>query len=53
MFKPVRLIATAVFLGSVGLVFVGAFVLGNEVCAPHPVPTTIPTYITSPGSMHQ
>ncbi|KAJ8581698.1 SFT2-domain-containing protein [Rhizopogon salebrosus TDB-379] len=31
MFKPVRLIATAVFLGSVGLVFVGAFVLGNEV----------------------
>jgi len=31
MFKPVRLVATAVFLGSVGLVFVGAFVLGNEV----------------------
>ncbi|OAX40025.1 SFT2-domain-containing protein [Rhizopogon vinicolor AM-OR11-026] len=31
MFKPVRLIATAVFLGSVGLVFVGAFVLGNEI----------------------
>ncbi|KAG0706309.1 SFT2-domain-containing protein [Suillus ampliporus] len=31
MFKPVRIIATIVFLGSVGLVFVGAFVLGNEV----------------------
>jgi hypothetical protein len=31
MFKPVRLIATLVFLGSIGLVFVGAFVLGNEV----------------------
>ncbi|KAG2075981.1 SFT2-domain-containing protein [Suillus decipiens] len=31
MFKPVRIIATAVFLGSVGLVFVGAFVLKNEV----------------------
>ena len=32
MFKPVRLVATIVFLGSIGLVFVGAFVLGNEVC---------------------
>ncbi|KAF8840956.1 SFT2-domain-containing protein [Paxillus ammoniavirescens] len=31
MFKPVRLIATIVFLGSIGLVFVGAFVLGNEI----------------------
>ncbi|KAG2149358.1 SFT2-domain-containing protein [Suillus clintonianus] len=31
MFKPVRIIATVVFLGSVGLVFVGAFVLKNEV----------------------
>lgn len=31
MFKPVRIIATIVFLGSVGLVFVGAFVLKNEV----------------------
>ncbi|KAH7889914.1 SFT2-domain-containing protein [Phlebopus sp. FC_14] len=31
MFKPVRLVATIVFLGSIGLVFVGAFVLGNEV----------------------
>ncbi|KAG1796744.1 SFT2-domain-containing protein [Suillus fuscotomentosus] len=31
MFKPVRIIATIVFLGSVGLVFVGAFVLRNEV----------------------
>ncbi|KAH0830389.1 SFT2-domain-containing protein [Lanmaoa asiatica] len=31
MFKPVRLLATIVFLASIGLVFVGAFVLGNEV----------------------
>jgi len=31
MFKPVRLVATIVFLGSIALVFVGAFVLGNEV----------------------
>ncbi|KAG2041491.1 Got1/Sft2-like family-domain-containing protein [Suillus americanus] len=31
MFKPVRIIATVVFLGSVGLVFVGAFVLKNEI----------------------
>jgi len=31
MFKPVRVVATIVFLGSIGLVFVGAFVLGNDV----------------------
>ncbi|KAG1858401.1 SFT2-domain-containing protein [Suillus subalutaceus] len=31
MFKPVRIIATVVFLGSVGLVFVGAFVLKSEI----------------------
>ncbi|KAG1749032.1 SFT2-domain-containing protein [Suillus paluster] len=31
MFKPVRLIATIVFIGSIGLVFIGAFVIGNEV----------------------
>ncbi|KAJ7168178.1 SFT2-domain-containing protein [Mycena crocata] len=31
MFKPVRIVATLVFLGSIGLVFVGAFVLGNEI----------------------
>ncbi|KAF9228664.1 SFT2-domain-containing protein [Gyrodon lividus] len=31
MFKPVRLLATIVFLASIGLVFIGAFVLGNEV----------------------
>lgn len=31
MFKPVRLLATLVFLCSIGLVFVGAFVLGNEI----------------------
>jgi len=31
MFKPVRVVATIVFLLSIGLVFVGAFVLRNEV----------------------
>lgn len=34
MFAPVRVVATIVFLGSIGLVFVGAFVLGNDV-SPH------------------
>lgn len=32
MFKPVRLLATVVFLASIALVFVGAFVIRNEVC---------------------
>lgn len=31
MFKPVRVIATVVFLASIALVFVGAFVIRNEV----------------------
>lgn len=31
MFKPVRVVATIVFLGSIALVFVGAFVIGNEI----------------------
>jgi len=31
MFKPVRVVASVVFLGSIGLVFVGAFVLKNEI----------------------
>lgn len=31
MFKPVRIVATIVFLGSIGLVLVGAFVLQNAV----------------------
>jgi len=31
MFKPIRVIATIVFLASIGLVFVGAFVLHNEI----------------------
>lgn len=29
MFKPVRIVATIIFLGSIGLIFVGAFVLGS------------------------
>jgi len=29
MFKPVRVVATIVFLGLIGMVFVAAFVLGN------------------------
>jgi len=31
MFKPVRVIASIVFLGSIGLVFVAAFALANEI----------------------
>jgi len=31
MFKPVRVVATIVFLASIGLVFVGAFVLKNDI----------------------
>ncbi|KAJ7582603.1 Got1/Sft2-like family-domain-containing protein [Mycena floridula] len=31
MFKPVRILATIVFLASIGLVFVGAFVLSNGI----------------------
>lgn len=36
MFKPVRIIATVAFLASIALVFVGAFVIGSEVCPPSP-----------------
>jgi hypothetical protein len=38
MFKPVRIVATLVFLASIALVFVGAFVIGNEVRPPAPSP---------------
>ena len=31
MFKPIRVVATIIFLASIGMVFVGAFVLTNEV----------------------
>jgi len=31
MFKPVRVIATIIFLGSIGLVFVGAFVIKSDI----------------------
>lgn len=31
MFAPVRVAATFVFLGSIALVFVGAFVIGSDV----------------------
>jgi hypothetical protein len=31
MFKPVRIVATVVFLASIALVFVGAFVIKNDV----------------------
>ncbi|KAJ7702346.1 SFT2-domain-containing protein [Mycena rosella] len=31
MFKPVRVVATLVFLGSIVLVFIGAFVLDSEI----------------------
>ena len=38
MFKPVRIVATVIFLGSIGLVFVGAFVIKSDVC-PLPLST--------------
>jgi len=31
MFKPVRVVATVVFLASIGLIFIGAFVIRNDV----------------------
>lgn len=31
MFKPVRVVATIVFLVSIGLVFVGAYAIGSDV----------------------
>lgn len=31
MFKPVRVVATILFFATIGLVFVGAFVIGSEV----------------------
>jgi len=31
MFKPVRVVASIVFLASIGLVFIGAFVIGSEI----------------------
>lgn len=31
MFKPVRVVATLIFFATIGLVFVGAFVIGNGV----------------------
>lgn len=34
MFKPVRIVATIVFLASIALVFVGAFVIKNDVRLP-------------------
>lgn len=41
MFKPVRVVATILFLGSIGLIFVGAFVIKSDVSirvhCPHPL----------------
>lgn len=34
MFKPVRVVATIIFLGTIGLVFVGAFVIKIAVSNP-------------------
>ena len=33
MFKPVRVVATIIFLASIGLIFVGAFVIRSDVSA--------------------
>lgn len=34
MFKPVRIVATIVFLAMIGLIFVGAFVIKIDVSPP-------------------
>ena len=34
MFKPVRVVATLIFLGSIVLVFIGAYVIGSDVRTP-------------------
>lgn len=55
MFKPVRVVATIIFLGSIVLVFIGAFVINSDVrrrlCL-----TLLPSLLTSSTSavtMHQ
>lgn len=35
MFKPVRIVATIVFLAMIGLIFVGAFVIKIDVSVPY------------------
>jgi hypothetical protein len=37
MFKPVRVVATIIFLASIGLVFVAAFVIRQDVSASLPL----------------
>ena len=38
MFKPVRIVATIIFLASIVLVFLGAFVINSDVRALHNFP---------------
>ena len=38
MFKPVRIVATIVFLAMIGMIFVGAFVIKIDVSFPHDPP---------------
>ena len=57
MFKPVRVVATFIFLGSIVLVFVGAFVIGSDVSSSyyHIAKNTILNILLfqCPGFMHQ
>ena len=41
MFKPVRVVATIIFLASIVLVFLGAFVIDSDVSAPPPLPVNL------------
>jgi hypothetical protein len=47
MFKPVRLVATIIFLASIVLVFVGAFVIGSDVSQVSSVGLTMDAHVFS------
>ena len=53
MFKPVRVVATLIFLGSIVLIFVGAFVIGSDVSTPRYMSTYAETYYVFPDPLHQ
>jgi len=48
MFKPVRVVATIVFLISIGMVFVGAFVIRQGVSLPHFSCKIVLTLVSAP-----
>ena len=54
MFAPVRIVATIILLASMGLVFVGAFVLGNAVCIPDlPAKEDVVGLMLFPGAVYR